>query len=123
MQPDTLSPAIREDWLHCLPGFKLTHTIHLVSSPSLSVVSLAAELLEAENAAVERWVVTRCGDLLEQRIVLEDMTEKRAVRLREQLAVLEGVLRARVEHHFVRARAAAARSTLAQERTQTIPVA
>jgi hypothetical protein len=34
------------------------------------------------------------------------MTEERAVRLRKQLAGLHGVMRTRIEHHFVRARGA-----------------
>jgi hypothetical protein len=97
------SAAIREDWSHCLPGFKLTHTVHLVSTSNLGVVSTAAALLEDEEVAVDRWAVTRCGGNLEQRIGLGEMTEMRAIQLREQLASLNGVLRVRMEHHFIRA--------------------
>ncbi|MGN6230595.1 MAG: hypothetical protein ACTHNZ_05450 [Trinickia sp.] len=104
MRADSLSPTVSESWSHCLPGFKLTHTVHLVSSLDLDVVSTAADVLKAEDAAVERWVVTRCGEVLEQKIVLGEMTEKQAVRLRDQLAGLDGVLRARIEHQFVRVR-------------------
>ncbi|CAG9273690.1 hypothetical protein [Paraburkholderia unamae] len=105
MRQDTsaTSPAVCEDWSHVLPGFTLTHTVHLVSGLNLGVVSTAAAVLESETAAVDRWAVTRCGDVLEQKIVLSDMTEGQAVRLREQLAALDGVLRTRMEHHFVRA--------------------
>lgn len=106
MRADSLSPIVSEGWSHCLPGFKLTHTVRLVSSLDLDVVSIAAEVLKAEDAAVERWVVTRCGEVLEQKITLDDMTERRAVRLRDQLAGLDGVLRARIEHQFVRVRVA-----------------
>lgn len=106
MRQDTPSPcpATGEDWSHCLPGFKLTHTVHLVSTSNLGVVSTAAALLEDEEVAVDEWAVTRRGGNLEQRIGLGEMTERRAVELREQLAGLNGVLRARIEHHFVRAR-------------------
>ena len=97
-------PAIGEDWSHCLPGFKLTHTVHLVSTSNLGVVSTAAALLEGEEVAVDQWAVTRRGGNLEQRIGLGEMTERRAVQLRERLAGLNGVLRARIEHHFVRVR-------------------
>jgi hypothetical protein len=110
MRHDTLTStpaAILEDWSHCLPGFTLTHTVHLVSDLDLGVVSSAAAVLEGENAAVDRWAVTRCGDVLEQKIVLGEMSERQAIGLREQLAALDGVLRTRMEHHFVRGRAAA----------------
>ncbi|MFC5430719.1 hypothetical protein ACFPTO_18215 [Paraburkholderia denitrificans] len=97
------SATVSEDWSHFLPGFMLTHTVHLVSGLNLAIVSTAAAVLEGEAAAVDRWIVTRCGDVLEQKILLGEMTEGRAVRLREQLAALDGVLRTRMEHHFVRA--------------------
>ncbi|WP_167760094.1 hypothetical protein [Paraburkholderia pallida] len=98
----TSSPAVCHDWSHILPGFTLTHTVHLVSRLDLGIVSTAAAMLEGETAAVDRWAVTRCGDVLEQKIVLGAMTEEQAVRLREQLAALDGVLRTRMEHHFIR---------------------
>lgn len=105
MRQDTSasSPAACTDWSHFLPGFTLTHTVHLVSRPNLGIVSTAAAVLEGETAAVDRWAVTRCGDVLEQKIVLGEMTEGQAIRLRTQLAALDGVLRTRIEHHFVRA--------------------
>jgi hypothetical protein len=104
--PRTPSTSIPEDWSHCLPGLRLTHTVHLVSSLNSTVVSTAAAVLENENAAVDRWAVTRCGDVLAQKIVLGEMTERQADCLREQLAALDGVLRTRMEHHFVRDRSA-----------------
>ncbi|KWO40812.1 hypothetical protein WT97_20220 [Burkholderia sp. MSMB1459WGS] len=100
-------PPVCEDWSHFLPGFTLTHTVHLVSRRLPGIVSTAEAVLEGETATVDRWAITRCGDVLEQKIVLGEMTEGQAVRLRERLAALEGVLRARVEHHFVRSRSAA----------------
>jgi hypothetical protein len=108
MRHDTPSSpqAACADWSHFLPGFTLTHTVHLVSRLNLGVVSTAAAVLEGETVTVDRWAVARCGDVLEQKIVFGEMTEGRAVQLREQLAALDGVLRARVEHHFVRAREA-----------------
>ncbi|NIE65864.1 hypothetical protein [Burkholderia sp. Ax-1719] len=106
MRQDTLtsSPAVCEDWSHALGGVKLTHTVHLVSSSSAGVESRAAALIEDENAAVDRWAVSRCRGVVEQTIVLAGITERRAVKLREQLAALDGVLRTRVEHQFVRSR-------------------
>ncbi|MFW2270873.1 hypothetical protein [Burkholderia orbicola] len=100
-------PTVCEDWSHFLPGFTLTHTVHLVSRLNPGIVSTAAAVLEGETATVDRWAITRCGDVLEQKIVLGEMTEGQAVRLRERLAAVEGVLRTRVEHHFVRAGARA----------------
>lgn len=98
------SSTVCEDLSHCLPGFTLTHTVHLVSGLDLGVVSTAAGVLDGEQVVVDRWAVTRFGDVLEQKIVFGDMTERRAARLREQLAAVDGVLRAKIEHHFVRAR-------------------
>jgi hypothetical protein len=103
----TPSSTIPDDWSHCLPGLRLTHTVHLVSSLNSAVVSTAAAVLESENAAVDRWAVARCGDVLEQKIVFGEMTERQADGLREQLAALDGVLRTRMEHHFVRDRSVA----------------
>ncbi|MBB2927580.1 hypothetical protein [Paraburkholderia silvatlantica] len=102
--PVSSSPTVCEDLSHCLPGFTLTHTVHLVSGLDLGVVSTAAGVLDGEQVVVDRWAVTRFGDVLEQKIVFGDMTERRAARLREQLAAVDGVLRAKIEHHFVRAR-------------------
>ncbi|MCC8393512.1 hypothetical protein LJ656_13005 [Paraburkholderia sp. MMS20-SJTR3] len=99
------SPSVCKDWSNLLPGFTLTHTVHLVSGVNLGIVSSAAAVLERETVVVDRWLVTRHGDVLEQKIVLGEMTEQQALRLREQLAALDGVLRTRIEHHFVRAAA------------------
>ncbi len=101
------SPTIREELSHCLPGFKLTHTVQLVSSLDLGVVSRVANVLHGEQVIVERWAVTRCADVLAQKILFGEMTEGRAVRLRERLAAVDGVLRAKIEHHFICARPAA----------------
>lgn len=102
--PASSSSTPCEDLSHCLPGFTLTHTVHLVSSLNLGVVSTAADVLEGEQIVVDRWAVTRFGDVLEQKIVFGEVSEREAVRLREQLAAVDGVLRAKIEHHFVRAR-------------------
>lgn len=83
-------PTVCEDWSHFLPGFTLTHTVHLVSRRNPGIVSTAAAVLEGETATVDRWAITRCGDVLEQKIVLGEMTEGQAVRLRERLAAVEG---------------------------------
>ncbi|MBV8261298.1 MAG: hypothetical protein JO239_10195 [Paraburkholderia sp.] len=102
--PATSSSTPCEDLSHCLPGFTLTHTVHLVSGLNLGVVSTAADVLEGEQIVVDRWAVTRFGDVLEQKIVFGEVSEREAFRLRERLAAVDGVLRAKIEHHFVRAR-------------------
>jgi hypothetical protein len=86
----------------CLPGFRLTHTIHLVSDVNLDVVARTAAHLKSESAPVSHWAVAQRGDILEQKIVLNDISERQARMLREQLLNLEDVLRARLEHRFVR---------------------
>ncbi|WP_155257304.1 MULTISPECIES: hypothetical protein [Burkholderia] len=111
-------PTVCEDWSHFLPGFTLTHTVHLVSRRIPGIVSTAEAVLEGETATVDRWAITRCGDVLEQKIVLGEMTEGQAVRLRERLAALEGVLRARVGHHFVRGGSATAGNASESQHTK-----
>jgi hypothetical protein len=71
------------------------------------IVSAAAAVLEGETIVADRWNVSRCGGVLEQRIALGEMPEGQAIRLRQRLAALDGVLRTRLEHHFVRGVAAA----------------
>ncbi|KVM72181.1 hypothetical protein WJ59_05405 [Burkholderia gladioli] len=46
--------------------------------------------------------MSRCRELLTQTIVLDGIGERRARLLREQLLALDGVLRIRLEHRFVR---------------------
>jgi hypothetical protein len=85
----------------CLPGFQLTHTLFVVSK-SLGALVKAADLIVKEDATVHRWLVTRSGDLLEQRIVVGGTTEEDAARLRDRIQQLDEILRVRLEHHYVR---------------------
>jgi hypothetical protein len=94
------------DWSCYLPGFTLTHTLHLVSNSDPSVIAKAADVLKSENIDVDRWSVVRSGDLFDQSIQLAGITETRAGLLREQLASLDGMLRTRLEHHFSSERSA-----------------
>jgi hypothetical protein len=96
------APKADDNWSQSLPGFRLTHTIHLVSDINLDVVTRAAAHLKNEHALVNHWAMVKRGNLLEQRIVLDDMSEGQARALREQLLALEDVLRVRLEHRFVR---------------------
>lgn len=91
-----------DNWSQSLPGFRLIHTIHLVSDLNLDVVTRAAAHLKNQRALVNHWAMVKRGDLLEQRIVLDDMSERQARALRDQLLALEDVLRVRLEHRFVR---------------------
>ncbi|MGS0891535.1 hypothetical protein ACVBGC_03090 [Burkholderia stagnalis] len=103
MHRDPSSPsATADDWLQHLPGFRLFHTIHLVSDIDPNVVAQAAVHLENERARVNHWAVVKRGNILEQRIVLDDIGERQARGLREQLLALENVLRVRLEHRLVR---------------------
>lgn len=95
-----------EACLHRLPGVKLTHTFQLLSNPNPAVVPAASAVLANAHAKVERWAETRYAGVIEQQIVLADVTEGEAIRLREQLAALDGVVRAKVVHHLVRAQRA-----------------
>ncbi|QCP54752.1 hypothetical protein FAZ95_38530 [Trinickia violacea] len=99
-QPAAADPV--ENWSQCLPGFQLTHIIHLVSVASRDVVARVKAYLSEQEASVSDFVVLRSGDVLDQKIVLDGIGERRAKALREQLLILDGVLRIRVEHCFVR---------------------
>lgn len=90
------------NWSQLLPGLQLTHTIYLISGANLAVVAKAAAHLDGERAFVRSWTVIQRNGTLEQKIVLDDMGEHRALELREQLLTIGGVLRARVEHCFSR---------------------
>ncbi len=97
-------PALKveDNWSQCLPGFRLTHTIYLVSDVNLDVVARAAAHLKNECTPVSQWTMVKRGNLLEQRIVLSEISERQASLLREHLLTLEDVLRVRLEHRFVR---------------------
>jgi hypothetical protein len=104
----TLSPQPAadhvENWSQCLPGSQLTHILHLVSAARQDVVSRVKAHLRAQQASVRDFVVLRSGDVLDQKIVLDGIDERGASALREQLLILDGVLRIRLEHRFVRGR-------------------
>jgi dihydroorotase len=91
-----------DDWQRCFPGFRLIHTVHLVFDLNPDAISTATSILERENAAIVERVARRFSDVLEQKIVLVEMTERQAIVICEQLAALNGVLRARTEHCLVR---------------------
>ncbi|MFL9866603.1 hypothetical protein PQR67_20705 [Paraburkholderia fungorum] len=97
-------PAVdhAENWSRHLPGFQLTHVIHLVSIASMDVVSRVAAHLKDQQVSVSSFVVLRSGNILDQKIVLDDIGERQAKLLREKLLILDGVLRIRLEHLFVR---------------------
>jgi hypothetical protein len=88
-----------------LPGFRLTHILHLVSVADRQVAARVQGHLREQDARVGDIVVVRCRQVDAHRIVLEGIGERRARALREQLLGLDGVLRIRLEHHFVRAAA------------------
>ncbi|QGZ65685.1 hypothetical protein [Paraburkholderia acidisoli] len=98
----TVSAFSHDDWLRQLSGVKLTHTVHVVSDPNATVASAAAAALKAAHGKVERWATSRFNDVLEHRIDVAEMTERAALDLRERLAALDGVVRAKVVHHLLR---------------------
>jgi hypothetical protein len=102
LNPLSSTPADAANLCCGLPGFTLTHTLQLVSAVNPGGVSKAAAVFEDDDIAFDHWTVTRCGDVLTQKIVLTGITEKRATRLRERLASVDGVLRTRIEHYLLR---------------------
>lgn len=97
-------PAVdhAENWSRHLPGFQLTHVIRLVSIASMEVVSRVAAHLKDQQVCVSSFVVLRSGNILDQKIVLDGIGERQTQLLREKLLALDGVLRIRLEHLFVR---------------------
>lgn len=89
-------------WSHGLPGFRLTHIIHVVSDVNLDVVARAAAQLKSAHATVSNWTFVERGGVLEQKIVLNDIGEPQARVVREQLFTIDDVRRVRLEHCFVR---------------------
>ena len=91
-------------WSRCLPGFKLTHRIYLVADDNLEVVASAASRLHRERVSVRSWAMTKRDGVFEHKIAFDDVGERQARTLREQLLEIEHVLRARLEHSFARGR-------------------
>jgi hypothetical protein len=104
--PDVAHSERVEFELTFLPGFTLKHTLRLVSEANLNVVGRTADILKDEGASVLRWEVIRTGNVMEQKIVFGSATEAQVFAWRSRLLGLEDVLRARLEHFFVRVKQA-----------------
>ncbi|WP_186131224.1 hypothetical protein [Burkholderia gladioli] len=87
----------------CLPGSRLIHLFQIVSPASQDAVARVSSFLSEQGAPLGEPRVSRCRELLTQTIVLDGIGERSARLLREQLLALDGVLRIRLEHRFVRA--------------------
>jgi hypothetical protein len=85
-----------------LPGCELVHTLNVTSQPDLQAVNQVLACIESEQDAVATWRVTRSGDVFDQKISLQGISQKRARSLRERIARLEAVLRISLEHQFRR---------------------
>jgi hypothetical protein len=85
-----------------LPGCELVHTLNVTSQPDLQAVNQVLSCIEAEQDAVATWRVTRQGDVFDQKISLQGISQKRARSLRERLSKLDAVLRTSLEHQFRR---------------------
>lgn len=109
MQPST-SPqdaasgaiSIEDNFETWLPGCELVHTLNVTSQPDLRAVNQVLACIEAEQDAVSTWRVVRQGDVFDQKISLQGISQSRARSIRERLAKLEGVVRISLEHQFRR---------------------
>ena len=80
----TPPPALtyEDDWVRCMPDFRLTNIIDLVSNVNLSVVAETAAYLKRERFLVSHRMVVKRGNILEQRMIFDDMNERQARELR-----------------------------------------
>ncbi|MEK6421178.1 MAG: hypothetical protein V4801_16405 [Burkholderia gladioli] len=103
-QSSRLSPVAEliADSSLCLPGFKLTHRFHIVSLADSDAPARVNAYLAEQGAHADSAPILRCRQLRIQTLVLEGIGERRARALREALLALDGVLRIRLEHGFVR---------------------
>ncbi|MFP3563238.1 hypothetical protein [Paraburkholderia sp. SIMBA_030] len=100
----TGTSGTEDDFENCLPGFRLTHILNVVSGPDLDIVDQILDCIKDEQASVSNWTIVRRGDLLDQRISLQGTSEQRVRSVREQLLRLDKGLRIRLEHQFNRQR-------------------
>jgi len=94
----------KDDFESCLPGFRLTHILNVASGPDLDVVAQILACVKCEQTSISGWTIARRGEVLDQRISLQSISEPRVRSLREQLLRLDLGLRIRLEHRFTRQR-------------------
>ncbi len=91
-----------ETWL---PGCRLVHILNVTSAPDLSAVNQVLACMEEDQQAVSAWRVIRNGEVFDQKISLQGISQSRARSVRERLAKLDQVLRISLEHQFKRIQA------------------
>lgn len=103
-QSSRLSPVAEliADSSLCLPGFKLTHRFRIVSLAHSGAPARVNAYLAEQGARADSAPILRCRELVTQTLVLDGIGERRARALREPLLAIDGVLRIRLEHCFVR---------------------
>lgn len=95
---------VEDDFESCLPGFRLTHILNVASGPDLDVVAQVLACVKCEQTSIFGWTIARRGNVLDQRISLQAISELRVRCLRERLLRLGLGLRIRLEHQFKRQR-------------------
>jgi hypothetical protein len=100
-------PSVQENPSAWLPGFRLTHVFRLVSKVNLGLAAKVATHLEHAHARVDNWAMVRRGDMLDHKIVINDISEVRARALRDELHALEDGVSVRLEHLFFKDKSAA----------------
>jgi len=100
MQHEDLStPVNRSSWL---PGYGLVHIFRLVSKVNLQTASKVAAHLDRSNVRVNKWVIVRRGDRLDHKIVLNEISERNARDLRNELIAIDKDMSVRLEHLFLK---------------------
>jgi hypothetical protein len=92
--------VLSPDATQWLPGFRLTHVFRLASNANLNLTGQVAAQFDEVHARVHNWAMIRRGDVLDHKIVVDDISEGCARALRDRLVALDGELRVQVEHLF-----------------------
>jgi len=100
MQHEELStPTNRSFWL---PGFGLIHIFRLVSKANLQTTAKVAAHLEHSKVRVNKWVIVRHEDVLDHKIVINEISEGSARALRDELGAIDEDMYVRLEHLFIK---------------------
>jgi len=96
---DSSTLANRSSWL---PGFGLVHIFHLVSKANLQSAAKIAAHLEHSNVQVNNWLIVRRGNVLDHKIVINEISERSARALRDELVAIDEDMRVRLEHLLIK---------------------
>lgn len=81
-----------------LPHHRLTHIFRLVSRANARINGAVESHIEESNGQIDSWTMVRRVDVIEHKIVVNGLSERRASALRDELRGVDGNLKAHLEH-------------------------